>query len=116
MDERTPILHIENLTTGYAGVPVVRGIDLDVYEGEVVSLLGPNGAGKTTTLITVAGLLPTLGGFVQLLGQQADTDLFERLTGGNDRLKLMRVLPGVATLSAWIASASPLISAAARST
>ena len=87
MDERTPILHIENLTTGYAGVPVVRGIDLDVYEGEVVSLLGPNGAGKTTTLITVSGLLPTLGGFVQLLGQQADS----RAPHKNARLGLAHV-------------------------
>ena len=87
MDERTPTLHIENLTTGYAGVPVVRGIDLDVYEGEVVSLLGPNGAGKTTTLITVSGLLPTLGGFVQLFGQQADS----RAPHKNARLGLAHV-------------------------
>ena len=48
------LLKVENLDTGYAGVPVVRGLNIHLDEGEVVALLGPNGAGKTTTLLTVA--------------------------------------------------------------
>ena len=56
------------LTAGYDGVPVVRGLDLDVAAGEVVSLLGPNGAGKSTTLRTICGLQPVIAGRVTLLG------------------------------------------------
>ncbi|GAB09842.1 putative amino acid ABC transporter ATP-binding protein [Gordonia araii NBRC 100433] len=44
--------------------PCVRGVDLAVDRGEIVALLGPNGAGKTTLLMTLAGLLPRLGGEV----------------------------------------------------
>lgn len=61
-------LEINGLSTGYHGVPVVRGLDLTVQPGEVVALLGPNGAGKTTTLLTVSGLVPILGGEVKVLG------------------------------------------------
>jgi len=62
------VLRIEGLVAGYEGVPVVRGLDLSVAAGEVVALLGPNGAGKTTTLRTVSGLLPVIGGTVEVLG------------------------------------------------
>lgn len=65
-------LHIEGLDAGYDGVPVVRGLDLRVEPGEVVALLGPNGAGKTTTLRTVSGLLPVLGGRIEVLGRPTD--------------------------------------------
>ena len=63
------LLKVENLSAGYAGVPVVRGISLEVKAGEVVSLLGPNGAGKTTTLLSVSGILPILGGSIEVLGE-----------------------------------------------
>ena len=51
-----------------AAGPVVRGFDLTLTSGEVVALLGPNGAGKTTVLLTLAGLVPSLGGTVEVLG------------------------------------------------
>jgi branched-chain amino acid transport system ATP-binding protein len=69
----TAALDIQQLSAGYNGVPVVRGIDLHVDAGEVVALLGPNGAGKTTTLLTVSGLIPTLGGSVTLFGEPIDS-------------------------------------------
>ena len=53
------LVEIENLSAGYAGVAVIRGVNLHVGKGEVVALLGPNGAGKTTTLLTTSGLLST---------------------------------------------------------
>jgi branched-chain amino acid transport system ATP-binding protein len=73
------VLQIARLNAGYAGVPVVRGLDLHVGSGEVVALLGPNGAGKTTTLLTVSGILPVLGGeirvFGELLGRRAPQEI-----------------------------------------
>jgi branched-chain amino acid transport system ATP-binding protein len=62
-------LSLRNLVTGYAGIPVVRGIDLHVRPGEVVALFGPNGAGKTTTLLTISGLVSPLGGTVNAFGR-----------------------------------------------
>jgi branched-chain amino acid transport system ATP-binding protein len=67
------VLRIRGLEAGYDGVAVVRGLDLEVSSGEVVALLGPNGAGKTTTLRTVSGLLPTIDGHLEVLGEPADS-------------------------------------------
>jgi branched-chain amino acid transport system ATP-binding protein len=64
----TALVSIENLSAGYGGVPVVRGLNLYINPGEVVALLGPNGAGKTTTLLTISGLLRPLAGSVTVLG------------------------------------------------
>jgi branched-chain amino acid transport system ATP-binding protein len=69
MSEREVVLDIRGLVAGHDGVPVVRGLDLRVHAGEVVALLGPNGAGKTTTLQTVSGLLPIIGGEIDVLGR-----------------------------------------------
>ena len=63
------LIHIRNLSAGYGGVPVVRGLNLTVRQGEVVALLGPNGAGKTTTLLTISGILRSLAGTVSVLGE-----------------------------------------------
>ncbi len=64
-------LACRELDAGYNGVPVVRGLDLEVAEGELVALLGPNGAGKTTVLLTLAGLLPRIDGEVELHDEPA---------------------------------------------
>jgi branched-chain amino acid transport system ATP-binding protein len=64
------VLECRGLTAGYAGVPVVRGLDLTVEAGEVVALLGPNGAGKTTTLLTLAGVVPAISGSAKVLGEE----------------------------------------------
>jgi ABC-type branched-subunit amino acid transport system ATPase component len=58
----TDLLAIETLTAGYDQAAVVRGLDLTVAAGEVVSLLGANGAGKTTTLRAVSGLIKPMRG------------------------------------------------------
>ena len=67
------LLAVEGMDTGYAGVPVVRGLDLHLDEGEVVALLGPNGAGKTTTLLSISGLIPLLRGSITVLGEPVDS-------------------------------------------
>src|SRR3546814_16131306 len=61
------VLTAKDLSLGYAGQPVVRGLDLHIDEGEIVALLGANGAGKTTTLLGLSGLVEVLGGPVELL-------------------------------------------------
>ncbi|WP_109526692.1 MULTISPECIES: ABC transporter ATP-binding protein [Nocardia] len=65
----TTVLACAGIDAGYSeGRPCVRGFDLALAEGEVLSLLGPNGAGKTTLLMTLAGLLPSLGGTISIAG------------------------------------------------
>jgi branched-chain amino acid transport system ATP-binding protein len=51
------LLHIENLHTYYGSVQALKGINLEVEEGEIVTLIGANGAGKSTTLRTISGLI-----------------------------------------------------------
>jgi lipopolysaccharide export system ATP-binding protein len=60
---KSPItLRAENLVKEYKGVPVVKGVSLEVNQGEIVGLLGPNGAGKTTSFYMIVGLVkPTRG-------------------------------------------------------
>lgn len=62
------LLDIDSLSAGYDGVPVVRGLSLQVRAGEVVALLGPNGAGKTTSLRAVSGLVGRLEGDITVMG------------------------------------------------
>ena len=55
-------LRAENLVKTYKGRPVVKGISVEVNQGEIVGLLGPNGAGKTTSFYMIVGLVkPNLG-------------------------------------------------------
>lgn len=65
------LLETSSLDAGYNGVPVVRGLNLTVRQGEIVALMGPNGAGKTTTLLTISGFLKGLAGEVAVFGAPA---------------------------------------------
>jgi branched-chain amino acid transport system ATP-binding protein len=65
------LLEIGDLSAGYDGATVVRGLNLRVGAGEVVALLGPNGAGKTTTLRVVSGIVRPMAGTVSVLGRDA---------------------------------------------
>jgi branched-chain amino acid transport system ATP-binding protein len=58
------ILELKNLVIAYGGIEAVKGIDLLIYEGELVSLIGSNGAGKTSTLKSIAGLIKPKSGSV----------------------------------------------------
>jgi branched-chain amino acid transport system ATP-binding protein len=62
------LLEIRGLTVAYGRVQAVKGIDLDIAEGSVVSLIGANGAGKTTVLRTLSGLLRAQGGTIRFDG------------------------------------------------
>ncbi len=63
------LLRIQGLAVHYGGIRAVKGIDLEVGEGEVVCLIGANGAGKTTTLRALAGILIPAAGTVRYSGE-----------------------------------------------
>jgi len=65
------ILKIEGLQVAYGGIKAVKGVDLEVGKGELVTLIGANGAGKTTTLKAITGTLPTakVEGRISYLGE-----------------------------------------------
>ena len=62
-------LAVEGLEGGYGESPVLRGVSLDVRQGEIFAILGKNGMGKTTLLKTMMGLLPARNGRVEVLGE-----------------------------------------------
>jgi ABC-2 type transport system ATP-binding protein len=68
VSEVEPVLEAAGVTKSYGPNPALRGVDLSVVQGQVLSLLGPNGAGKTTLLSIVAGLLPADAGTVRVNG------------------------------------------------
>lgn len=61
-----PMLNLQNVHTYYGNIHALRGIDLKIEQGEIVTLIGGNGAGKTTTLRTIAGLLQPREGTITL--------------------------------------------------
>ncbi len=65
----TPILVVSGLQVAYGGIRAVKGVDLEVREGELVALIGANGAGKTTTLKAITRTQPWSSGDVSYLGQ-----------------------------------------------
>ena len=66
------LLHVQDVKVAYGGIQAVKGVSLEVREGELVSLIGSNGAGKTTTMKAITGLLPLGGGHIQLNGKTID--------------------------------------------
>jgi len=67
--KRTPLLELSRLEVSYGGIQAVKGIDLDVGEGELVCLIGANGAGKTTTLKGICGVQAVKAGTVRYAGE-----------------------------------------------
>ncbi|MEN9619177.1 MAG: High-affinity branched-chain amino acid transport ATP-binding protein LivF, partial [Pseudomonadota bacterium] len=66
------LLSVHDVKVAYGGIQAVKGVSLEVREGELVSLIGSNGAGKTTTMKAITGLLPLGGGHIQLAGKTID--------------------------------------------
>ena len=63
------LLKISGLQVAYGGIKAVKGVDLHVNEGELVTLIGSNGAGKTTTMKAITGSLPMASGDIEYLGK-----------------------------------------------
>lgn len=74
------ILKVENLSVSYGNIKALKGINLRVEEGEVVSLIGANGAGKTTTLQTISGLLVIGDGDILFNGKSIKKEKSYKIT------------------------------------
>jgi branched-chain amino acid transport system ATP-binding protein len=67
------MLRVENLTSGYGRIAVLRDVSLDIATGEMVALVGSNGAGKTTLLRAISGVQPITGGAITFDGKPIQT-------------------------------------------
>jgi branched-chain amino acid transport system ATP-binding protein len=63
------LLKDQGLKVAYGGIQAVKGIDLEVREGELITLIGSNGAGKTSTMKAITGSIDLLEGQIEYLGQ-----------------------------------------------
>ena len=63
------MLKLEGVETWYGAIQAIKGISLDVSQGEIVALLGANGAGKSTTIKTITGLLMATKGRIEFMGK-----------------------------------------------
>jgi ABC-type branched-subunit amino acid transport system ATPase component len=61
-----PLLKVDNISAGYGDSEILRGVSIEVREGEIVSIIGPNGAGKSTLMKTIFGLLHPRQGAIRL--------------------------------------------------
>lgn len=80
-----PLVQLEGVTSGYQGIdrkmkPVLRGIDLSIYDGDRIALIGNNGAGKSTLLRLISGLRRPWEGKVTVLGHDTHRTTPERLS------------------------------------
>src|SRR5262249_34198128 len=64
----TVVLRARDIHTYYGKSHILRGVSLEVREGEIVTVLGRNGAGKTTTVRSLTGLPPTRNGTIEIFG------------------------------------------------
>jgi len=64
-----PVLLVEDIHSYYGAIEALKGISLEVYDGEIVTLIGSNGAGKTTTLRSISGIVPPRTGKIVYQGR-----------------------------------------------
>jgi branched-chain amino acid transport system ATP-binding protein len=67
------LLTVDKLTAGYGPIEVLKGLSLEVGEGEIVTIIGANGAGKTSTLSCISGLLKARSGRIRFAGEDIHT-------------------------------------------
>jgi len=63
-----PAVNVSELHCGYSGNEVLKGVSFSVGSGEFVGILGPNGAGKSTLVLALSGIVPAIGGQIEILG------------------------------------------------
>lgn len=70
-----PIISLKNIRKSYGDKAVLKGIDLDIYPGQVIGYIGPNGAGKSTTVKILCGLISDYEGDVLIKGKNLRDDI-----------------------------------------
>jgi len=73
-EQRESLVHVRGLRKSYGDFEAVRGIDVDVWQGEAFGFLGPNGAGKSSTMRMIGAVSPASGGTLRILGLDPATD------------------------------------------
>ena len=63
------MLRLRNIQTFYGNIQALKGIDINVSEGEIITLIGANGAGKSTTLMSISGIVPPKSGEIIFEGK-----------------------------------------------
>ncbi len=81
MSSAVPLLEVSALVVRYGAVTAVRGVDLHVAEGEIVSIVGPNGAGKTSLISAIAGIVPPAAGNIAFAGKSLAAVALEDVVG-----------------------------------
>ena len=71
-EKKLPLLKVNGIHVYYGAIHAIKGISLEVNEGEIVTLIGANGAGKSTTLNTIAGLMKPRQGSIAFAGMPVD--------------------------------------------
>jgi len=108
------MLNVEGIETWYGAIQALKGISLDVNQGEIVSLLGANGAGKSTTIKTITGLLKPAQGRIEFMGQEITSKEPEDIAeiGIACVPEGRRIFPGLTVLDNLMLGATPRKSAA----
>jgi len=63
------MLKLNNIQTFYGNIQALKGVTIEISEGEIITLIGANGAGKTTTLMAVSGIVPPRSGEIFFMGE-----------------------------------------------
>ena len=71
LDLAEPVIEVRGLTKSYGTLEAVRGIDLEVYHGEIFGLIGPDGAGKTSAFQILGGVMERTAGAIEIYGRSA---------------------------------------------
>jgi len=67
MKNKTKILEVNNVYSGYGETEILHGVSIEIYENEIVTIIGPNGCGKSTLMKTIFGLLRATSGKINFL-------------------------------------------------
>ena len=91
----TPLLQVSGLKVSYGKIEAVKGIDLELLDGQVTTLVGANGAGKSTTLLALSGLVKKAAGSVMFDGRDLTRMAPHKIVAGG----VVQVAEGRATLT-----------------
>lgn len=80
--DKKPLLSVRGLEVSYGAIKALLGVDLDVYEGEIVSVIGANGAGKSTLMNAIMGDVPRQAGTVSIGDKKLSSKSFQVVAQG----------------------------------